>query len=361
MERFLPLYYSLYLWVFILAALFAIHKDVSKRFNYPLDTFLLWFFSFILVYLFGSRDYDVGTDTPRYYESYTYMTRQSSVRNALSTPHIGRDPVFNLSIYALSKVFTVRQYFYIVAALCVFPISIAITRLSRENRLLVFFGFLCMFITPNLGINIVRNGMSIAFVILSSVCYLRSQRRSSLLFIVIATLCHGASIIVPIAWGLSRILKHQFYISILFILTATLGIIGIGVQHLPVIGNYIATIDRFAEYLTGDESMKRLPLTTFITLTSVAVYQLIMAQKINDEYYSVIGKVFLILACFYFGCSTISYSYRIAIYAWGMVPLILAYPLVKFKVFNKYQHIFLFLLFVLIELYSLYQLKQFFT
>lgn len=359
MDQFLPTYLLYYLAVLPFVIVFAVHADTSRRYNVILDTTFLWIASFVLVYLFGSRGYDVGTDTFRYYDSYTYMMRQTTLEAALGTPHIGRDPVFNLVIYGLSKFLGVREYFYVVASLCVLPITVAICILTRRNRLLLFFGFLSLFIFPNLGINIVRNGMSLAFLVLAAVYYFQENKRGVIISLVVSLLFHASTVLVIVAIIGVRLIKHYTVIWVLFLLTAALGIVGIGIQHMPVVGSYIGAIDRLSAYLQGDESIARLPLTTFGMLTLTAIYHFIMSRQLKDPNYLFIGKVFLLVTCIYFFTSTLSYSYRLAIYAWIFVPILLAYPLLKQPVFKRLPSVILFLLFLCFELFSMYQLKQF--
>lgn len=359
MDQFLPIYLLYYVTVLPFVILFAVHADTSRRYNVILDTAFLWIASLVLIYLFGSRDYDVGTDTFRYYDSYTYMMRQTTLKAAMETPHIGRDPIFNLTIYGLSKFLSVREYFYLVAAVCVLPITVGICILTRRNRLLLFFGFLSLFIFPNLGINIVRNGMSLAFLVLAAIYYFQDNKRGMVISMVISLLFHASTFLVIVAIIGARYIKHYTVICILFLLTAALGVVGIGVQHMPVLGSYIGAIDRLSAYLQGDEGIARLPLTTFGMLTLTSIYHLIMSRQLKDPKYLFIGKVFLLVTSIYFFTSTLSYAYRLAIYAWIFEPVLLAYPLLRRPAPIRFPSLVLLLLFLCFELFSMYQLKQF--
>ncbi len=359
MELFLPTYFLLYANCALLAFPLVIHADTSRRYHYIVDTSLLWLVSIATIILFGSRDYDVGTDTQRYAIGYGYLINTTSIQEALISPYISRDPFFNLMGYALSRFIGITAYFFVLAALFITPITLTIQIFTKKNRLLLLLGVLSLFIIPNLGINVIRSGISLAFALLAFVTLNKGKRKQGIVLAIFSVLFHAATLIVFIAFFMARLIKFRFFLYAILLICAGLGLVGIGIRDLPIVGGILQDVDRLANLIDQDLEAARLPISTFLALISIISYFEFFACRFKEEDYIIWGKTFILLVSCYFLSSTLFYGYRIGMLAWIFSPFVLAYPLLYYKVTKRTQSLTLWGIFILLAIFSLYQLKQF--
>jgi hypothetical protein len=337
---------------------YALKSDFLKERNDILDLFFLVLISFISIILFGSRGYDVGTDTPHYIQDFNRLMTASSFFEALNTKtsYSTKDPFFNILTFYSGKLLGLRGYFYLLAILFVIPFAISVTKISKANRSVLMLGFLGLIAFPNMGINILRSGLSLSFALLAITLFLEKKYFSSTIIAIFSFLFHFSSILIIVAFLITfiKLPLALFLIAVTISLGISYG--GFGIENLPIIGDFILTADRLSGYISGERGPES-QLSVFIITLYIGslVFGVNQYQKLEDHTYLRLIKVYCILTSFYLLTFNLSFSYRFGFIASVFIPIIISYPFLNYRTKIPYQFLLAFGLIGLIGLLSIYR------
>lgn len=251
------------------------NKLETSFYNSKMKSALFFALSAFVVYFVMAFRYDVGTDY-----LYTYVPRFYTYQDP-ATAHQNWEPIFKLLYLVMVRVSDNPQIVFVVtSALIILPTWLAIRELSPMPWLSIIIWVLSMHFF--MAMNIVRQCVSLSFVLLAFIYVKKRNFMKYALFIVIATLCHYSAIIflplyvliyISISPTISVLVISVFSIFSKYILS----LIRVVIAKTNSITHYLGYYN--SSYNTGD----RFDKWTFLSIVFVYVMSLIITNQIKIE------------------------------------------------------------------------------
>lgn len=328
-----------YLIALLFALLIAFTSDYRKI-KFKADELLTAPIIFLITLITSVREIKPYSDTDVYSYFFQYRT------NIFETSEV----VFN-SLMIITKLLSDNfRFFLFILALIYYSCAIyAIKNYSKYyliNHFLAFFLLLSMFFNYNLTTNILRQGLSIAFLlVIFGLVYKQNTSIKSikngyiLLLLLFAFFSHHSSIIFILSilsvmlFKVIR-LKHYYMLFIFAIITSYINrndILGI-LNILSSLGD----VTTYSQYGDGGETdytvgfkIQFIAFNTFFLILARKIYKV---KLCNDYKYEILLKSYILLSSIFFISTVIPYSDRIGLYSWILIPfLIMPYLSYKYK------------------------------
>ncbi|WP_124640043.1 MULTISPECIES: EpsG family protein [Amniculibacterium] len=326
MKEFNFTYFLMYAFFVFFALLFALKVDVRRKQAQTLGVLVSVFFMTAIVILFGLRDYKVGTDTLMYKYQYTYYKKidfgtEILVKWFMAFVHgWSNDPRYY--IFSLSALYLLVLYLA----------SLVFSRKFQYNVLFVLFSFVSLYSFQSLGVNIVRQGVSLAFLLLAVALYLRNPRNVALWLL--AALCSVGFHVTSIAIIVVLILVNVFrklpikYYTVLYFVFVVLAYFKVSLLSLgPVLGDVFAG-DRKSKYIDGsfdkEFSIGFKPQFVIFNTLFLLIFFLIRKYGQKQENYDVLFKTYMALSMMFFMMFQLPFSDRWGVMSWMFIPFLLA-------------------------------------
>lgn len=280
---------------------------------------LIWI---IIVLLAALRGIKVGADTAGYWADYLRMPFYSFTK--LNDQYQGY-----LGYYYTSKVFSllklpVQVWFGFVEALYVYALYLLSKRFSKDLLLsILVFVTIGMFTFSMAGL---KQVMSMSFMILAFLCFVDKKYVRTIVYILIASLCHSAGLIflatIPLYW----IRNRKIFLPLIGITGVASYFFGslLLTTMVKVLGN-----DHFESYLVLNTSYSSVTLIFYcsIFIISIVGYESYKVNEPNDAMF-ILGMSLLI--CSMQALATISPNmFRLALcyapFMMIMIPNVLFY------------------------------------
>lgn len=248
LDEFYTYFYAIYGIAAFSAVLFAVHTDLRRGVgNRSLTLFVVFVFAFLLFLLFGNRTIGIGTDTGLYI--YAYNNYLKNLDN--------RDPFINLLVRFLHNFTDAQGYLAFYAALYLTNIFFFIkNRNSTANKFLLFFLLISMFFFKTMGINVVRQGVSLMFFLNAVNAYEQKKSKSMAFFLLGCVLFHTTGIIaIAIFIGAAFLHRRKNYTLpfVFFFLAAAVSFLKVNVFALLPDKIGVDALDVRSGYYSGDD------------------------------------------------------------------------------------------------------------
>lgn len=255
------------------------------------------------------------------------------------TVNIEKDYLFNFFMMACSKLMSPQAFFLLVDAIYILPCY----RFSKEYfGKFWFFGFF-MFIVSfsfwSYGTNGIRNGLATSIFILGLSFY-NSRKLLMYAFFLMSYFIHS-SLIIPIAAFIvaSIYLDAKAYLYI-WIICIPLSLISGGFWE--TVFSSLGFADRTSGYLVNnEETLKQFSQTGFrwdFVLYSasgiVAGYYFLLKRKITDRFYTHLFGIYAIANAFWILVIRAAFSNRFAYLSWFLLAAVIAYPMLRYKIWK---------------------------
>lgn len=347
--------------VFALSAfIFAMYVDIKKKHYNNISTFLTGIFFLLIILHFGFRDLEVGSDTEMY--KWMFLT--------YSNTDFGLQLVFKYMIILMHGFTDNYKYFLLsISLLYVFVIfwSIRIYLNTFEsNFLLIGFSFVSLFFFRQLGINIVRQGVSLAFVLLAVSYYFKNNKnlKSWIIPFVVAVGFHSATIIIFLLFlfiVLSKKATLRFYYG-WYIILLIVAAFGGSILSLGSFLNYFLVVDSnkadyyikgegAGDYVVGFKAQFAAFNTIFLLIFSFINYRIL---KNENENYKILLKYYMTISGLFFMMFQIPFSDRWGVMTWSVIPFLMA-PLFSVQIKERYSMptvLFFIFIFVFFNIYN---------
>lgn len=269
-------------------------------------------------------------------------------QHAKSTPLFlwtsGRsERVFGYLMWACSKVMPVQWFFLIVEILYIVPMIVAVRKLApNESGAMLLFA-MTSFSFFTYGTNGIRNGMACSLIILAIALL---SDRNLLGYI-------GAAVLATIAFGCHRSTALPILCSaVCLFYKNTKGIIAFWVFSIfisLVAGGPVESFftglgfdDRMVSYGSANVNEAYFSHTgfrwDFLLYSCVPIllgWYVIVERGLEDATYSFLLNTYILCNSFWVMMIRASYSNRFAYLSWFLYPIVLAYPLLRLKVFKE--------------------------
>ena len=330
-EAYFKLLYNVgYTLMAIIALVWAYQMDRGNEDKLPsfISKHALPFFVLYFIAIVGFRDVSVGTDTVNYHY---WMAGDVP-------PIVKIEVMFSWLMAGLSSIGAPFSVFLlIIAGLFYGIIAYALKNLSNKyqaNAFFVFFSFVSLFFAESLAINIIRQGLSLAFLIFAYSLWERKQY-TAYLFLLLAFITHTTVIIPIVVFLLLQLIAKRiplYYFLALYVLGIVLAYLNIGLLNIASVMEVILRKDpgRFSTYFLNDDGLYQVgfkpQFVAFTTLfLGIGLYirkQSFMVASAWSTSYDQLLKYFVSVSFLFFMAFQIPYSDRWGLFAWIAIPFI---------------------------------------
>ena len=325
------LYETTYFFVALLVVISILSVEINKDYirQQKIGKILVFIPIIFLIPLIGLREYNVGTDTTNYYntvwlsnDSISFDTEFSFLLLVKIIKYLGLD--FSAFLFMIATIFILTTY-------------IAIKRISsfyNSNIFYVFFVYFSMFFFLSMSINIMRQGVSLSFLLLAySYLINKSSKTKVVIAAFIATSFHVTALIPILIYFVShkkyRVLRIEYF-YLLYILFIILSYLNIGLLNIsPYIVEILGSDNRRAGYLSDDDfgytvgfKPQFVVFNTSFLIVALYVKSRLLNSVVKSEY-SVIIRYYILTSCIFFMAFQIPFSDRWGLFSWVAIPILM--------------------------------------
>lgn len=252
---------------------------------------------------------------------------------------IEKDYMFNQFMKWCTHFMDIHTFYIVLAILYLTPVIIFSYKHYKRYWFFAFFFFLTSFSFWAYGTNGLRNGLGTGFFILGLSFYQKKWLMYP--FFLLGYFMH-ASILIPIAaFVASGLYKNPKVYIYIWLASIPLSLIG-GSTWATFFSSLGFEQDRTAGYLTDtDQYMDQFSQTgfrwDFLLYSAAPVFAgwyFIIKKKINDVFYIHIFGTYCIANAFWILVITAAFSNRFAYLSWFLMPVVVSYPFLKYKIWN---------------------------
>lgn len=306
--------------------LIAVGYDIyGKRFkaNYITNAIITLY----IIFITGTREVLPYTDTDNYQYYFTFI---DSLVESSEIAFYG----LMLAVKYFTNSFTI--FLLVIAFIYYLCLNYSIAKYTKYyniNYYLGYFVFLSMFFNYSLSMNVMRQGLSVAFLLVAiainygQVSKLGKRKKAlTLLLLLLAFFSHHSSLIFILCMlsviFFKKIKLRSYYL--LFALSIAisylnqsdpLGISGL-VASLGDSNNYSVYGELQTDYSVGFK-LQFVAFNTFCLLLAGKLYK---SKLYDDDKYQILLKAYVLLSSIFFIFSVIPYSDRVGIYSWILIP-----------------------------------------
>lgn len=333
-------YYPVYLHIILLFSLIqysqcgklnADNLILKKRSNAAICFFVLF------VFVIGFRPI-----SPYFGDTVNYAPWFKAYQNGLIEYDSSTSEwLFQLIMFSCSKVMSVHGFFTIVLAGYVGFMLWACFRLMPNNvtiAMLFCYGAFSFF---SYGTNGIRNGLACSFVILA-ISYITGNNRDKIVAFLLSycAFCIHRSTALPILCMFITLFYKNTKVVYLFWLASIL-ISAVAGGFMESLFTGLGFDDRLDHYIqeTSDDDMFRhtgfrWDFLLYSSMPIVLGWYVVLKKKIVDRQYLMLLHTYVLSNAFWVMLIRASYSNRFAYLSWFLYPLVLAYPVLKLKIWK---------------------------
>ena len=313
-------------------------KRADALINRNKSNYLVFIYGLLFIIIVGFRPIsDAFGDTVNYASTYESFSRIAEKINT------SKDSLFYLFMWFCSQHMGVSWFFLIIEMVYVIPIAYGCIRLLKRNADIALIFSFAAFSFFTYGVNGIRNGISMSIVFLA-ITFINGNPFDKFVCVALSLLAVSlhASAFLPIACMLAASLIKKP--NILFITW------GLSILVSLIAGNTITNLfaglgfDRLSDYILAevDESLfSRVGFRwDFLLYSSAPVllgWYLVKKKHIYNSTYLLLLGTYIFANAFWILIIRAEYSNRFAYLSWFLYPIVLAYPLLKLKIWPKSQ------------------------
>lgn len=328
LETFKFWFYSIYGFASFAALLTALRMKVRGNSYSGLSLLLVAVICFLLWILFGSRSILVGTDTGLTMNLFTYNDRIGD----------NREPFINLLIKTLKNFTDAQGYIAFLAALYLGNIFMFVkNRQNSADKFLFFFMIISLFFFKSMGINVVRQGVSLAFFLNALNFYEQKKYRWVVVCCLLAVGFHTTGIIPILLFGASMFLNKRKKAGVpvailIFVVATVLSALQVNLFSLLPKQIGVDALDVRSAYYNGDDWGYQIGFrptffifNLFFAVAAVFIRRYLLKQgRIEEERRLRLYLIyFLLTSAVFFTAFQIPFSDRWGLFSWIFIPLIL--------------------------------------
>ncbi len=329
-------FYHVILCVVLLTLAHGLFYDLYAQQSIKFAQFAGWFLLIFVTWYMGTRPISSQyfADMGAYAETYIRAQRGAEIV-------VQHDFLFNYFLLFCTKIMSVSEFFLLVDIIYVLPMFLFARKYSPGYWYYIFLIFMCTMSFWSYGTNGIRNGIATSLFLLALVFYDRK-----VIVYTIMALCFGIhnSMIIPIA---AFLVAAQWKNPKLYM--------GIWLGAIPlslVMGSFWESLfmslgfddQRVTGYLSGQDDSQGFRYSgfrwDFLFYSSFAVFAgwyFIFKKKIEDKFYTHLFGTYMIANAFWILVIRANFSNRFAYLSWFMMGAVIAYPMLKYKMWPD-QH-----------------------
>ena len=330
---------------------FELFDYSTVTFSKGIGSFL---FLFVLFYM-GTRPVNaIFQDMAVYSELYKRIQGGASMM-------VKKDYIFNYFMIYSAKTMDVRWFFFLCTLIYTIPCYLFSKKYGGKYWFFVFFIFVGSYMFWPFGTNGIRNGLGTSIFILG-ICF---YDRKILMYALMA-LAFGmhSSVIIPIAaFAVSGIYKNPKAYLYIWLAAIPLSLVGGGFWESLFGGLGFGGDTRAEDYLTKENADKdvfaytgfRWDFLFYSSFAAFAGWYFIFKKEITDKFYIHLWGTYMIANAFWILIIRANFSNRFAYLSWFLMAPVIAYPMLRYKLFpNQYRIVGLVLAFYYLFTYFMF-------
>lgn len=320
-----------YLYIFIVICFFTLLYIRFKESSYPIPVFPVSLSFLLCIFVVCSiAFYPVLI----YGDKYNYLNNY----NTITLGQIFTSGDIGWAAYTyLSKVLFNNStvYFSITAVIYVAGYYVFARKNFPAPYVFVFLlACFCSFGFMSYGVNTLRAGFSMSLLLLAF-----SYHKKTAVFIIVAflsVLCHKSMALPLIAFIITKYYNEPKVIFRFWFLALIVSFINIGFISEFIQNNMGSFDERTHGYLNSNavshyNSGFRVDFIVYSLIPILVGYFYIMKLKISDEFYIRLFNTYIIANSFWLLVIRMEFTDRMAYLSWFLIPYVLLYPLLKYK------------------------------
>ena len=264
--------------------------------------------------------------------------------------NVVKDFMFNYFMKWCSGFMGIHSFYLLLDFIYTIPCILFSRKYFGRYWFFALFMFICSFSFWSAGTNGLRNGLGTSFFILGLCFY---EKKWGMYFWFIMGYFMHASIVIPIvAFIASGLYKNPKVYLYIWLAAIPLSIAG-GSAWTSFFASLGFEEERTQGYLTNSEgNLAQFSQTgfrwDFLLYSASAVFAgwyFIFKKKITDLFYIHLFGTYCIANAFWILVITAAFSNRFAYLSWFLMPVIIAYPMFRYKIWKDQYKIFALILF----------------
>lgn len=328
-----PVYYHVMMFFTLITLLHAYQNDLFSSHTLSFSAGMGFALLLLMILYLGTRPVSyVFGDMGTYGKFYNRVA-------AGETPVITKDFLFNYFLAASAKVMNARTFFFICAIIYIIPCYIFSRKYCGSYWYFVFLIFIGSYMFWPFGTNGIRNGLGTSLFILA-LCY---YERKMVMYALMA-LAFGMhnSIIIPIAgFAVAGVYKNPKLYYYIWLAAIPLSLIGGGFWESLFGSIGLGGDTRAEDYLTkGNVNNDDFAYTGFrwdflfySSFAAFAGWYFIFRKNVTDRFYIHLWGTYMIANAFWILVIRANFSNRFAYLSWFLMAPVIAYPLLRYKLF----------------------------
>jgi hypothetical protein len=257
-----------------------------------------------------------------------------------------RDALFYSFMWLCSQYISVNWFFLIVEAIYVIPIMIGCYRLLGKNADIGLVFCFAAFSFFSYGVNGIRNGASLSLVFMA-ISFIRGNKLEmlfSLVLCIVALFIHASAALPVVCMIAALLIKEPKVFYSFWVLSIVLSLVA---------GDYVSNLfasvgfdDRLSDYLLVDVDEDvfshvgfRWDFLLYSSVPLLLGWYIIFKKRILDSTYLLLLGTYILSNSFWIMIIRAEFSNRFAYLSWFLYPIVLAYPLLKLRIWPRTQGI----------------------
>lgn len=300
---------------------------------------LIFAYALLFIIVIGFRPVSVAFgDTTIYAKGYLDFS------NMVEMATFRRDTLFYSFMWFCSHFMSVNWFFFIIEVLYVIPIIIACQRLLLKNSDIGLLFCLASFSFFTYSVNGIRNGMALSLVLLA-ITYVHGNMREIVfcgILSVLAIAIHASAALPVVCMLAACLVKKPKWIFYFWALSIMISLVAGN-----AVSNLFASLgfdDRISDYIHPEIEEDLYTITgfrwDFLIYSAMPIllgwYVIFKKRVLNSTYLLLLGT-YILANAFWIMVIRAEFSNRFAYLSWFLYPIVLAYPLLKLKIWPKTQ------------------------
>ena len=269
-----------------------------------------------------------------YDDKYNYLNTFKTIDYL--TVFKSNDPGFSFYTFLNRSLYANGNVFFVVTAI-MYLLGYWFFTLKTFNRNYIFIFLLMVFISfgfTGYGVNTIRGGFALSLLFIAM-----ANRKNIPLFIIFALLAafsHKSTVIPLAAFIISNfVTRHKIYLYI-WAVALVFSFLNIGFISQFLQNNIFSVDDRSAGYFDATNALRyktgfRTDFVIYSLVPILVSYYYINHLKVKDVLYSKIFNTYLLTNAIWLLVIRMAFTDRVAYLSWFLIPVLLLYPLLKYK------------------------------
>ena len=340
---FLNLYNLIYFCTACLVLASALSYEIKKDvlLQNKLGQYLVFLPLFFLIFLVGLREYDVGADTVSYFDILWNETSELNFSDGI---------LFGLIASTLRYFNLGYTYFLLLISFLFYTVTYKAlknyTEKFESNLLITFFACISFFFYLSMSINVIRQGVSLAFLLLAYSLWVGKKNNIIILLCIFSSLAFHLTSIIPILIFFCSVIMSKIrafnLLILIYLFSIILSYFNYGFLNFSSVVLDFLGEDRHADYFSDEVSdyiigfrPQFVIFNTFFLLVSLYVKNKLTDIDLSYQY-NILVSYYIIASVIFFMAFQLPFSDRWGLFSWCVIPLLISplfySPFVKEKI-----------------------------